>query len=98
MYLHYRDADGSDGIQQGNRRVRITTGIEHYPHGTALFGAVKGIDQLALMVALIVRDGSIGIKVSQIFERGLCGQIAPLRPQTGAGEGGGRSLDRKSVV
>lgn len=67
MYLHYRDADGSDGIQQGNGRVRITTGIEHYPHGTALLGAVKGIDQLALMVAMIVRDGSIGIKVSQIL-------------------------------
>lgn len=68
MHLHYRNTDGSDGIQQGDGRVRITTGIEHYTHGTALLGAVKGIDQFALMVALIVGDGSIGIKTSQIFE------------------------------
>ncbi|MEY4602819.1 MAG: hypothetical protein RIT43_111 [Bacteroidota bacterium] len=53
MHFHNRDVDRINAISEGNRSMRISTGVQYYP---VMGAGLKTFDQLAFHIGLKIRD------------------------------------------
>ena len=65
--LYHRSLEGADAVLQGNARVGVGTGVEHYSVATETY-LLQFVYQLTLNVALVVANLNVRIEAAQLLK------------------------------